>query len=172
MRMCLRTRRQAILVAVLSFALLGWAGSAGASGDADGWSYRLAHELMSPFCPGRTLSACTSGQAAELRQWIVMQEAAGTSRDEVVAILEQRFGDVIRSRPEAEGWGMAAWLLPVVAALAGLGVAFFALRRMVAPQAARHSATATATATAAGPGVDIDPELERLVDQELRAGDA
>jgi cytochrome c-type biogenesis protein CcmH/NrfF len=166
MRMRPQSRRQTILVAVLAFVLLAWAVPAGASGDAEGWSYRLAHELMSPFCPGRTLSACTSDQAAELRQWMVMQEAAGTSREEVIAILEQRFGDVIRSRPEAEGWGMAAWLLPVIAALAGLGVAFVALRRMVAPQGAPRP-------TAAGaPHLDIDPELERLVDQELRAGDA
>ena len=145
------------------------------------WGYALAHELMSPYCPGRTLAACTSDQAAELRQWILLQEAAGASQEEVMAVLEQRFGDVIRSSPEAEGWGLAAWLLPgavlLVGALAVVGV----LRRMVAkpegpvpPVSLQGSASPSSgpvAGDASGASGAADDEIARLVDQEIAAGE-
>ncbi len=67
-----------------------------AEGDPVGWAYELSGELMSPFCPGRTLAECPSPQADELRLWIITQEAAGATRAEVERTLYQRFGDSIR----------------------------------------------------------------------------
>lgn len=135
----------------------------------ESWGYALAHELMSPYCPGRTLAACTSDQAAELRQWILLQEAAGASREEVVAILEQRFGDVIRSSPEAEGWGLAAWLLPGAALLVGALAVVMVLRRMVA-QEPSAAPVAGPTPVPVAPAVLEDDELARRVDEEIAAG--
>lgn len=137
----------------------------GSAAENETWGYALAHELMSPYCPGRTLAACTSEQAAELRQWILLQEAAGASREEVVGVLEQRFGDVIRSSPEAEGWGLAAWLLPGAALLVGAVAVAGVLRRMVA-------APARPAPGPPGPrSVDDDDELARRVDAEIAAGE-
>ena len=138
--------------------------------EAPSWGYALSHELMSPFCPGRTLAACTSPQATELRQWILLQEAAGTDREEVIAILEERYGDVIRSTPEVEGWGLAAWLLPVGALAIGAALVFFVLRRMVDPSAAA-GATADSIEASAPIGLAEDDDLARRVDQELAARD-
>lgn len=134
--------------------------------ESEGWGYRLAHDLMSPFCPGRTLAACPSDKAAELRQWILLQEAAGASREEVVAILEQRFGDVIHSSPEAEGWGLAAWLLPVTALLAGALVVAWVLRRMT--RGADAGPAESAGMAGAPRSLAEDAELEQLVDEEFR----
>ena len=50
-----------------------------------GWGYHLANELMSPYCPGRTLNDCPSSQAAELKSWILAQEQAGRSQAEPLA---------------------------------------------------------------------------------------
>ena len=76
-----RARRRASAGRAL---LLGLAiALAAGAGSARDWGYDLGDELMSPFCPGRTLSSCPSPQAAELVQWIVTQEAAGTTREEV-----------------------------------------------------------------------------------------
>ena len=58
---------------------------------AESWGYDLKYDLMSPFCPGRTLASCTSPQAAELAQWILVQEAAGATREEVLEILLEEF---------------------------------------------------------------------------------
>lgn len=132
------------------------------------WGYSLAHEVMSPFCPGRTLSACTSPQAAELRQWILLQESAGASREEVVAILEERYGDAVRSMPEADGWGLAAWLLPAAVAAIGALVVALVLRRMVAkPQTLQDEPDRRPLPET--PSLPADEELQRRVDRELSA---
>lgn len=154
-----------ILCLTLGVLLLAAWGAGAAPAQEETWGYALAHELMSPYCPGRTLSACSSSQAAELRQWILLQEAAGASREDVMAILEERFGDVIRSSPEAEGWGLAAWLLPGAALLVGALVVAGVLRRMVAKPALAPAPVSPA------PGPDADSDLARRVDRELAARD-
>ena len=119
-----RGRAATRLAAIAAVLALGLASQHVAAAEDSSWGYAIAYELMSPFCPGRTLAACPSDKAAELRQWILLQEAAGTSREGVIDILLQRFGDVILSSPEAEGWGLAAWMLPVVALLVGAAEVF------------------------------------------------
>ncbi len=124
------------------------------------WGYALAHELMSPYCPGRTLAACPSEQAAEVRQWILIQEAAGATRAEVIANLEVRFGEEIHSAPAAEGWGLAAWGLPAGALALGALMVFWVLRRMV-----------TGPVTE-GPGPTGPPSQRPVADEASRARDA
>jgi cytochrome c-type biogenesis protein CcmH/NrfF len=70
--------------------------SAGASAR---WGHSLASDLMSPFCPGRILADCPSPDAATLRAWILVQEAAGRSREEVETELLGRYGEQLLSRP-------------------------------------------------------------------------
>ena len=138
------------------------------------WGYALAHELMSPYCPGRTLAACPSEQAAEVRQWILIQEAAGATREEVIANLEVRFGEQIHSSPAARGWGLAAWGLPAGALALGALLVFWVLRRMVTGQAAPGSAPTAQAPERPVPDEaarDRDAELEKLVDAEFSAGD-
>ena len=134
------------------------------------WGYALAHELMSPYCPGRTLSACPSERAAEVRQWILLQEAAGATREEVVANLEARFGEQIYSAPAVRGWGLAAWALPLGALGLGALVVIWVLRRMVVRRDAEPLATesdASSIAVSTDSSGARDTELERLVDAEL-----
>jgi cytochrome c-type biogenesis protein CcmH/NrfF len=150
---------------------IGLASPAPASaGEEASWGYALAHELMSPFCPGRTLAACPSDKAAEVRQWILLQQAAGATRDEVIAQLYEQFGDVILSSPEPEGWGLAAWLLPGFALGVGALIVMLVLRRMTggADPSARTPAAAPGAQTLAANDLD-DAELERVVDEDLRA---
>ena len=120
------------------------------------WAYALHNELMSPFCPGRTLADCTSPQAANLRMWITVQAAAGRTRSDVEEELLERYGDVLRSAPLPTGLGFAAYAFPVIAFLAwGILVVVF-LRRQT-----RSGAKATRFA------VSRDPDLERIIDEEL-----
>lgn len=134
------------------------------------WAYRLPHDLMSPFCPGRTLAECPSPQADELRLWILTQAAAGASREEVEASLLARFGDQILSAPRAEGWGLAAYVLPFAAFVLGGLFVFWALRRLAArePTAADRPAVPAAGGPPKAPVADA--ELERLLDEELSRG--
>lgn len=127
--------------------------------EPEGWAYDLADELMSPFCPGRTLAECPSPQAADLRMWLVTQEAAGASREEVEAILYDRFGDVIRPTPRPEGWGLTAYVIPVLAFLAGGGLVWVFLTHVRRGSRGEPGGSASAAGDEAA--------LERLVDEEI-----
>ena len=120
------------------------------------WSRELERELMSPYCPGRSLIECPSPAATELRLWIQGQEQAGVARATVEQRLFEQFGDQLRHSPRAEGWGLFAYLVPAGALLAG---AVFVLGFL------RRETRAAAPAAPAPP----DPELVREVDRELGA---
>jgi len=141
------------------------------------WAYAITHELMSPFCPGRSLHDCPSPQADELRLWILTQAAAGASQDEVVETLYARFGEQLRSTPKAEGWGLTAYLLPAAFALLGLPLVYAILRRLArsdaAPPAAAPPRDVAPPRDAAPPGDAAPPpgggedEYARRIDAEL-----
>ncbi len=141
---------------------VSWLGvsTAVAAGEAsrvpEGWAYAVPHDLMSPFCPGRTLSACSSPQAESLRMWMIVQEASGRSREDVEAELFERYGDVLRPAPRATGFGLAAYVFPVIAFFAGGIVVAVFLRRQT-----------RAVAKPEPSSLAFDPELERAIDQEL-----
>jgi cytochrome c-type biogenesis protein CcmH/NrfF len=127
--------------------------------EAEGWGYPYIAEIMSPFCPGRTLAACPSPQAESLREWILEQEQAGRGEEDVHRELYERFGDVILPAPRAEGFGVTAYLIPMVIFLAGgllVGIFLWRQTRAAAERAAE-----------APPAEPLDPEIERAIDEEL-----
>jgi cytochrome c-type biogenesis protein CcmH len=152
------------LGSALALLLLGivWAFPAPGADEESGWGYQLSKEVMSPYCPGRALSDCPSPQADELRQWIVEQEKAGVSRSEVEQELFRVFGDQLLQAPRAEGIGLIAYLVPVLAFAVGGALVVFFLRRQ------RSSIGGGETAPAPTP--PRDPALEQLVEEELRRG--
>jgi cytochrome c-type biogenesis protein CcmH len=127
----------------------------------EGWAYDLANELMSPYCPGRTLADCPSPQAQTLRMWLIVQESAGRSREEVKQELVQRFGDQILGAPRPKGFGLATYVLPVLAFLGGGALVASLLVRLTRRGPSAPPAGAEARSER------LDPELERLVDEEL-----
>jgi cytochrome c-type biogenesis protein CcmH/NrfF len=159
--MTTRSRRSTVTVLLACIVLGLAAGPAAGVAPEDSWAYDLAGDVMSPYCPGRTLASCPSPQAAELIQWIALQEAAGASREEVEAQLYARFGDVIRAAPKPEGWGLAAYAIPLLSALVGIGLVAWVLRRL---SAGGDKVTPAPVPTGSGPS---DDEIERLVDREL-----
>ena len=130
-----------------------------ASDEPEGWAYALWHEMMSPFCPGRSLADCPSTAAESLRMWILVQEAGGRERSDVEAELLDRYGDVILAAPRARGFGLAAYLLPVLVFVAGGLLVGVFLRRQT--RASHGLAPDT-----------LDPDLSRRVDEELRRSGA
>ncbi len=155
-----KARLRMLGLAGISAALLLGVSTATAAGEAtaapEGWAYKLPHDLMSPFCPGRTIADCSSPQAESLRMWLIVQEASGRSREDVEAELYERYGDVLRPAPRARGFGLTAYVFPVVVFLAGGVVVAVFLRRQTRA-AATHEPSSQPS----------DPELERIIDQEL-----
>lgn len=130
--------------------------AAGPAAAADGYARELERELMSPYCPGRTLVECPSPAATELRLWIQAQEKAGVARAAVEERLFAEYGDKLRHAPRPEGWGLWAYLVPGGALLAGGVVVVAFLGRGGRPGPPQGP-----------PSAPLDPELEREVDREL-----
>jgi cytochrome c-type biogenesis protein CcmH/NrfF len=123
-------RVKAAAIAGLVLALLApVAAGTEAPAEQERWAYALAHELMSPYCPGRALAECPSPEADKLRRWIVDQARAGATREEVEEQLHRTFGDKIRQAPRAEGVGLVAYAVPVSFLAIGAFLLFRFLRR-------------------------------------------
>ena len=99
------------------------------SKEKNSWGFQLSRELMSPYCPGRTLADCPSSKADDLRLWIYEQEAQGRTRSDVEQDLIAQFGEAMRGAPRAKGFGLAAYWIPALLFLLGGWIAMQFLRR-------------------------------------------
>ncbi|MED5260916.1 MAG: cytochrome c-type biogenesis protein CcmH [Myxococcota bacterium] len=136
----------------------------------DSWAYEVWHDTMSPYCPGRTLAECPSPQADQLRLWILDQASAGVTRDEVQQVMFQEFGDQILTAPRAEGWGLAAYAIPLAGFVLGGGIVALVVRRLMGPGPGPASPASPANpANAANAAESIDPEIQRRIDEESGA---
>ncbi len=127
------------------------------AGDPDQILQTLSNDLMSPYCPGRTIAACPSPQARQLEDHILGEAKAGKSRQEIEQSLVARFGD------EIVGYAPQPVLL-YGSALVGL-LALVAL--MVVGRRWSQRGRSPAGATVAGSSTGHTPtraELDRLED--------
>lgn len=89
----------------------------------------LTRELRCPKCQNQDLADSNAPIAGDLRREIQRLMAAGQNDDEIVAHLEQRYGEFIRYRPPFEGRTLLLWLLPGLALLGGAGLLLVLTRR-------------------------------------------
>lgn len=118
---------------------------------------------MSPYCPGRTISSCSSQGARQIESFILEEAEAGKSQAEIREELYQQFG--------AEKLGsthdpVLVWGSVGVGLLAAVAIGFAARRWVV-----RRKAAATSDADQSEPpGSATDEEMRRL-EAELKALD-
>ena len=122
----------------------------------------LSNELMSPYCPGRTISSCPSEQARKLEEQILVQAQAGKSREQIEQSLVDRFG------PQIIGYAPQPVVLygAAAAGLAGLLVVGWAARRWLrrpTPAGAKASAATDAPAVT-GPSKAERARLDDALD--------
>ena len=139
------------VVAVLVGALVPGAASAAPPNAAD-----LEAELVCPVCE-TTLDQSNAPVAERMKAFIRARIAVGDTEEEIKGALVAQFGPGVLAEPPGGGFGLLAWLLPL-AALVGGAIALGLLvrawsRRAPGPQPAAEER--------------LDPELERLVDDEL-----
>jgi len=146
----------AVLLALIALATTAAAQTPAPADAPPSWAYDLANDLMSPFCPGRSLADCPSPDAASLRMWILVQAAAGRTRADVEEELYAKYGEAMRSAPKAEGFGTVAYLIPIAVFAGGGGLVGWFLRR----------ATRRARSRPEEPR-DLDPDVERKLDELL-----
>jgi cytochrome c-type biogenesis protein CcmH len=114
----------------------------------------LEAKLVCPVCE-TTLDQSNAPVAERMKLFIRERIAAGDSEREITDALVAEFGPGVVASPPKGGFGLLAWLLPLVA-LAGGAVAVWVLVR---------AWTRGRPATAAER--PLDPEVERRVDEEL-----
>lgn len=120
---------------------------------------RLADELRSPFCPGKTLMTCTSYQAFELRREMREMIEQGLTDEQIITALVARHGEEVRNPPQP--WYTV--LVPVLPFIV-LGVLLFWIFRKWKERDARAEPSAAP---------QIDPaDAERLARLKARARQA
>ena len=89
----------------------------------------LTHELRCMKCQNNSIADSPAGLASDLRREIKEMLLAGKSDDEIRAFMVQRYGNVILFTPPLKGSSIWVWVLPGLAAVAGLVIAIRVVRR-------------------------------------------
>ncbi len=146
-----------MVVAGLAFVTLG---AAVPNEELDREAYRVAYDLMSPFCPGRTLADCPSPYAREVRREIRESLATGTPASAVKKRLSETLGDEIQGRPR-RAWG---WAMPALVTFGGLVAAVGVIHCLAKPSRAAVESSASGEQAPSS----RDDLLAALLDEELR----
>ena len=92
----------------------------------------IEDEVMCVQCK-TPLNLSTAAVAEREREFIRSEIARGKSKDEIKAGLVERFGPAVLAMPEDEGFGLTAYLVPVLAGLLALAAVLFWMRRWRRP---------------------------------------
>ena len=145
----------AVALAVLC-TLLFLASPAAAATDLESRARDIDNKLMAPCCGANTVREHDSGPAMKMRAEIRQMLADGKSEREILDHFVTQHGEKILAMPDAHGFNLLAYLLPVGFLFFGGGFLFLALRRW------RKQAPAPKVA-GDGPVQELDPAyLERL----------
>jgi cytochrome c-type biogenesis protein CcmH len=143
----MRARALALLAGAL--VMCGAAAAAGPPNAAD-----LEADLVCPVCE-TTLDQSNSPVALRMKAFVRARIAAGDNEQEIKDALVDQFGPAVLATPRKSGFGLLAWLLPLGALIVGaiaVGLLIRSWSRQRAP---------------ADDAQPLDPQLERLVDDEL-----
>jgi cytochrome c-type biogenesis protein CcmH len=143
---------------VIVAAVLAFAAPAVASEERP-TQHELESELICPTCH-TTLDQSNAPVALQMKALIAQRIAAGDTRSEIEQRVVAEYGRSVLAKPDKNGLDLLAWVLPIVGLLAGAIVVGVAAWRWSGRR---------------GTGLDVDaeqeplePELEQLVDEELR----
>ncbi len=144
--------RLALLGPLVAATLLVAGTAAGAGGRPN--ASDLEAELVCPVCQ-TTLDQSDAPVAQRMKAYIRRRIAAGDSAQQIKASLVAQFGPGVLATPSKSGFGLLAWLVPILVVLGAalvIGVLVRAWSKRRPPP---------------GPESRLDPDLERRVDEEL-----
>ena len=120
----------------------------------------IANSVMSPFCPGLTLSACTSDDARKLRTEVEGWVTTGLSDEQIKERLVSRFGSEILGVPSANGAAILGWIVPIAVLVAGLVLVMVALTLLISrPKQQLHVVKKNSSSS---------DELDLRIEEELK----
>ena len=119
--------------------------------------HELESELICPTCH-TTLDQSNAPVAQQMKALIGQRIAAGDTKSQIEARLVAEYGRSVLAKPDTKGFDLLAWVLPIAGVFAGgIAIGIAAWR-----WSSRRDASSPADAE------PLDPELEQLVDEELR----
>ena len=121
-------------VCFLNLVIISFAQSAELTAKQAQLAKTIFGNTMSPYCPGRLLEDCPSSSASELKEKIRQRVAEGESKESIEEYLYSVYGESIRATPGFSGFGVAAWLGPVIFLAIGLMFITYWLRRNIKSQ--------------------------------------
>jgi cytochrome c-type biogenesis protein CcmH/NrfF len=119
----------------------------------------IEDEVMCTIC-GTSLQLANSPQAERERAFINRLIAQGKTKDEIKDALVAEYGADVLATPDAEGFDLAVYVLPIAGVLAALVLIGLAARRW------RRTAAASPA-----PAATLDPDDEERLDDDLRRYD-
>jgi cytochrome c-type biogenesis protein CcmH/NrfF len=120
-------RRLALVVAaVLSLAAL--TPPAGAAPAPQTTVNDVEDEVMCPIC-GTLLELSDSPQARREKVYVARLVAEGRTKAEIKDALVEQYGPAVLALPEATGFGLSAYLVPVIAIMVAVGILAFSVAR-------------------------------------------
>jgi cytochrome c-type biogenesis protein CcmH len=147
---------RALVAALLALVLLAPA----AAGAPRASLTDIEDEVMCLEC-GTALNVSVSEVADQEREFIAELIAQGKTKQQVKDALVAEYGPRVLAEPSDDGFELTAWLVPVLAALAALGLVLLTARRW---RRARPAGTDDEDA-------GLDPDDARRLDAELAAFD-
>lgn len=142
--------RLGVVGVLAALALVAAAAAAGGRPNASD----LEGQLVCPVCQ-TTLDQSDAPIALKMKAYIRRRIAAGDSAAHIKAALVAQFGPGVLATPSKSGFGLLAWLVPILVVLGaglvvGVLVRAWSKRRPPPP-----------------PDRPLDPDVERRVDEEL-----
>jgi cytochrome c-type biogenesis protein CcmH/NrfF len=125
--------------------------------------------IMSPFCPGRTLAACPSGTARELRLEVKSWLDQGMSTSQVRERLIEIYGTDILGVPSKSGFGLMAWIIPSAFLVLGLFLCILIVRRLASDSTSKTKLDTTGENTT-DVSQNISNQLEQAIKERLIKG--
>jgi cytochrome c-type biogenesis protein CcmH len=119
----------------------------------------VAKKLYCPVCENIPLDVCPTQACAQWRGTIREKLAAGWTEQQVLDYFVAQYGERVLAQPSTRGLNVLVWVLPPVAALAGMALYVFYVRRLVAP--------AKPSAPPAPPGGAAPDEYVARLEREL-----
>ena len=105
----------------------------------------IASQLKCPICQGESVAESQSSLAQEMRGVIREKIQEGQSDQQIIQFFSDRYGTQIVWSPPLSGFGVLAWLVPIMLLLIGIGIVAMTLQNWhetsIVPETAKSGRT-------------------------------
>ena len=136
-------------------------------------AYQLSQQLMCPVCDGQTLDQSQAQLSLDMQAVIERKIEEGESNAEIREYFVARYGEVVLASPDAGGFNIIAWVMPVIIFVGGallVGNAFLNMRRKRCEDGSRDEVEeSTESPLEVMPSDNVMDEYLERADREIAA---